>query len=485
MKNEKQPAKINYFFGPGWKDLGSFIKKFWKFNQEDIKDRAEKLEYGKGIMSFSGAFRLLSCISVILFGTLFFCLITATVSGVLVIAFFIMYILIGIIWLIDRLYLLKNRIFVACPVCKQKYLIPTYICDECGGEHTKLVPGKYGIFYRTCNCGKKLATHCFTKRDKLAAVCPKCGHELNGTGNRPLCVPIIGGRSSGKTAYITAFSYDFIEKVAPRRGLEIIHYNEEMENFYKNEICRDYLGGTTRMTKTELDLKQASSKAFNFIIRNEKLKPDRLVQIYDVAGESFVENTENEEQLQYTYCHGIIFMLDPLSIALVRNHLDHTISEIDKSSVGTMDMDLVLDAFLNKLRQITGCSTKDIFNMPIAIVISKADIKTLNSFIGEEVISDYMAEHEMDMSMYMAAEDTIIRKFLSDSGLANFVSNIDLKFKNNRYFKCSAIGHTREHGRYNPKGVLDPMEWIFQTADSGMKLVWNENQFSNVKKGDK
>ncbi len=484
MKKEKQPAKTSYFFGPGWQELGTFIKKFWQFNKEDITKRAEKVENGKGIMSFSGTCNLLSCFAVILFGTLFFCLITVAVSVVLGIAFLIMYVLIGIIWLFDRIYLLKNRIFVACPVCKWKYLIPTYICPGCGAKHTQLTPGKYGVFYRVCNCGQKIPTHCFTKRGRLDAECTKCKAPLKGTGSRPLCVPIIGGRSAGKTAYITAFSYDFIEKVAPRRGLEICHYNDAMEKFYKNEICNDYLGGTTRMTKTEMDIHQASSKAFSFIVRNKKLNPDRLIQIYDVAGESFVDNTENEEQLQYNYCHGIIFMLDPLSIPVVRNYLDNTVSEIDKSSVGTLDPDIVLDAFMNKLRQVTGRSANDVFNMPIAVVISKADIRTLNNFIGEDVVSDYMTEHDMDMKMYSVAEDKIIRQFLMSNGLASFVSNVDMKFKNNRYFKCSAIGHTRESGRYNPKGVLEPMEWIFQVADSGMKSVWHESQFGKVKRGD-
>ena len=70
------------------------------------------------------------------------------------------------------------------------------------------------------------------------------------------------------------------------------------------------------------------------------------------------------------------------------------------------------------------------------------------------------------------------------NGLAGFVSNIDMKFKNNRFFKCSSIGHTRESGRYNPKGVLEPMEWIFQTADSGLKAVLHENKFGSVMRGD-
>lgn len=204
------------------------------------------------------------------------------VSAILGAAFLVVYALILVIWLLDRINLVSKGIFVACPNCKNKYLIPTYIC-------------------------------------------PECGVSLSGTGSKPLCIPVIGGRSSGKTAYITAFSYEFIEKVAPRNSIEIKHYNEETENFYKTDIRNDYMGGTTRMTKAEMDLKQVSSKAFSFIVHHNKMNPDRLVQIYDVAGESFVDNTENEEQLQYSYCQGIIFMLDPLSIPTVRNYLDDSI----------------------------------------------------------------------------------------------------------------------------------------------------------------
>lgn len=484
MKNEKQPAKVSYFFGPGWQKLWQFIKKFWEFNQEDIKKSAEKVETGKGIMSFSGAGWLLSCFFMILFGTLFFIVISAAVSFVLGVAFLLIYVLIFVIWSVDRLHLIRKGIFVACPNCKNKYLIPIYICPNCGVKHTKLIPGKYGVLKRTCNCGQKIPSHFLTKREKLAAECPKCGIALSGTGSKPICIPVIGGRSSGKTAYINAFSYDFIEKVAPQNDLSVIHYNDETKQFYEQDITNDYLGGTTRMTKTEMDIKQASSKAFSFIIHSNKMSPDRLIQIYDVAGESFVENTENEEQLQYTYCHGIVFMLDPLSIPVMRNYLDDSVNEVDRSSVGTLDVDLVLDAFMNKLREITGQSSTFVFNMPIAIVISKSDIGTLDRFIGDKVISDFMMEKGLGEEAYFTAEDSICRKFLIDNGLTNFVSNIELKFKNNRFFKCSSIGHTRESGEYNPKGVLEPMEWIFQTTDAGLKAVLHENNFGSVMRGD-
>lgn len=165
--------------------------------------------------------------------------------------------------------------------------------------------------------------------------------------------------------------------------------------------------------------------------------------------------------------------------------MDDSISEVDKASVGTLDVDLVLDAFMNKLREITGQSSKAVFNVPIAVVISKSDIRTLDRFIGDEMISEYMTGQGWGMEAFAVAEDRLCRQFLIDNGLASLVSNIDMKFKYNRYFKCSAIGHTREAGRYNPRGVLEPMEWLFQTADSGMKSVWHEHQFGSVMRGDR
>lgn len=482
MKKETQPAKISYFFGPGWKQLGEFIKTFWNLNQEDVKKRQAKFESGMGIMSLGGVANLVSCFMLLLFGTIFFLIISGCVSVVLGAAYIIVYLLFFVVWLTDRIYLLRKRIFVACPNCKEKYLIPTYICPTCGRKHTKLTSGKYGAFKRTCECGTKLPSHFLTKRSTLAAECPKCGYSLSGTESVPICVPVIGGRSAGKTAYITSFVYEFIEHAAPRNGMEIKHYNREMERFYNQEIKRDYLSGTTRMTKTENDINQASTKAFNFLIESRKFSPERLIQIYDVAGESFVENTENEEQLQYRYCQGIIFMLDPIAIPAVRNRLDERINEVDRNSVGTLDTDLILDSFLNKLRQITGQSSGAMVSTPIAVVISKGDIKTLNPFIGEDVISDYMSEHDLEMDSYMDIQDEMVRKFLNENGMAGFVSSIGLKFKNNRYFVCSAIGHTREAGRYNPKGVLEPMEWIFQNADPAMKAVWNEHKFGRLVK---
>ena len=42
MKREKQPAKVSYFFGPGWKNLGEFTKIFWNLNRDDVRKIAAR-----------------------------------------------------------------------------------------------------------------------------------------------------------------------------------------------------------------------------------------------------------------------------------------------------------------------------------------------------------------------------------------------------------------------------------------------------------
>ena len=55
-KSVSQPAKVSYFFGPGWNDLKNFFQTFWNLNKLEIKKRRDKFESGKGIMSFKDDF---------------------------------------------------------------------------------------------------------------------------------------------------------------------------------------------------------------------------------------------------------------------------------------------------------------------------------------------------------------------------------------------------------------------------------------------
>lgn len=490
MATVPQPGIKSYFFGKGYKDLGNTIKGAWQRNFVSIIRYKNKISQSRvnkdGKISFvlRLILNLLAMASVIVFGSA----ITLIVSGInIVILFvfmFLVYIGFSVIWLADRIYLMRNKIFTACHECKEKSLIPTYICPKCKGKHTNLTPGVYGILKRTCTgedpnsfCGEKLPTTFFNGRRNLDAICSHCETSLMDRESVPICIPVVGGRSVGKTAFITAFSKEFIDQVAPNKEWDIEFYNEEKENIYK-EIQQDYLLGTTRMTDRPQDINRASSISFSFFVKGKEFKPERLVHIYDIAGEVFTDNNENEIQKQYEYCQGMVLMIDPFAIPSVRHRWEEELTPEDIGGIGKANINDIVDSFLNKLREVTGLSDQKMSSVPLAIVISKIDSPGLMDEIGDPAIKRKMKERPERYRNYYDTQDYLCRQFLQENGMESFINSVDLKFKDNRYFSCTAIGHTRDKGEYSPQGVLPPMQWLFNKADSRMVVSWKDENLS-------
>lgn len=488
MASIPQPAKKSYFFGKGYTDVGHTIKGAWKRNfdsLEKFKDNISNARYsGGGGFAFLLILNVLAMIAVIVFGSI----ITAAVSilniTIVLVMMVAVYLGFSIIWLTDRIYLMRKRIFTACHECKEKSLIPTYICPKCGAKHTNLTPGVYGILHRTCvgvvpgsYCGERLPTTFFNGRRNLEAICPQCSTPLADRESVPICIPIVGGRSVGKTAFITAFSRGFIDEVAPSKFWETQFYNEAKANIYK-EIEQDYLTGSTRMTDRPQDINKASSVSFSFFVKGAPFSPERLVHVYDIAGEVFTDNSENEMQKQYEYCQGIVLMIDPFAIPVVRHSCEDKLTSEDIAGIGKADINGIVDSFLNKLREVTGLSDKKMSSVPLAVVIGKIDSAGLDAEIGDSAVRSKMAADSERFNDYYDTQDYLCRKFLRENGMESFLNNVDLKFKDNRFFSCSAIGHTRGQGQYNPQGVMAPMQWLFGKADPKMAQAWNDIKFN-------
>ena len=484
-----QPAKKSYFFEKGYTDLLNTIKGAWRRNTNSIRVYSDNISNssvardGKAGVFLKFILNVFAMISVLVFGSI----ITAAVSlvNIVILLLFMLVIYIGfsIIWLVDRIYLIRKKIFTACHECKEKSLIPTYICPKCGARHTNLTPGVYGILKRTCigedpnsYCGEVLPTTFFNGRRNLEAICPHCSTPLSDRESVPICIPIVGGRSVGKTAFITAFSKEFIDKVAPAHSWDVEFYNNRKEEIYK-EIEMDFLKGSTRMTDRPQDINKASSVSFSFFVKGKEFKPERLVHVYDIAGEVFTDNTENEIQKQYEYCQGIVLVIDPFAIPSVRNRLEDQLTPEDIAGIGKADINGIVDAFLNKLREVTGLSDRKMSGVPLAVVISKIDSANLEEEMGDSAINRKMTENPEIFNDYYNVMDYICREFLRNNGMESFLNNVELKFSNNRFFACSAIGHTRDAGQYVPEGVLAPMQWLFDNADGVMAKSWKDISF--------
>lgn len=487
MATYPQPAKKSYFFDKGYKDLGNTVKGAWQRNVESIDKYKDNIALSKGVdrrelFIFKWLLNSLAIIAVLICGSAITLALSTVNIAILLVFMTVIYIGFTVVWATDRVYLLQKKIFTACHDCKRKSLIPTYICPNCGEKHTNLTPGVYGILKRTCNCGEILPTTFFNGRRELTAICHHCWLEgkityLNDRETVPICIPVVGGRSVGKTAFITAFSKDFVESVAPEKSWEIEFYNQDKSDIFK-EITHDYQTGSTRMTERPLDVNRPSSISFSFFIKGDEFKPERLIHVYDIAGEVFTSNSENEVQKQYEYCQGIVFIIDPFSIPSVRYKNEHYLTPEDIAGIGKADINGIINSFLNKLREVTGLTDRKMLSVPLAVVINKADSAGLFDELGEAAVNSFMAANPEKYNNAMDVQDYLCRKFLKDNGMESFLNTINIKFKNNRFFVCSAIGHTRDKGAYQPKGVMEPMEWLFRNADSKMSISWKNTNFT-------
>lgn len=481
MTDRPQPAKKSYFFDKGYRDLGNTILGAWAGNFDSLREYRRHIAdaRGRGKISFLLLLILnvLAMAAVIVFGSLITAVITLLNVAVLLVLMLAVYIGFSVIWLADRLYLERKKIFTACHECKRRSLIPTYLCPRCGAKHTSLTPGVYGILQRTCNCGQKLPTTFFNGRRMLDAECPFCGHRLMDRETVPICIPVVGGRSVGKTAFITAFSRNFIETLAPAKGWTIEFYDTTKLHIYK-EITKDYLAGSTRMTDRPQDIRLPSSISFSFFVKGPAFSPERLVHVYDIAGEIFTDNSENEMQRQYEYCQGIVFIIDPFAIPSIRFKYEELLAPEDIAGIGRADINGVIDSFLNKLREVTGLSENRMSSVPVAAVIGKIDSAGLEQDVGDRAVRKLMTARPDRFSDYYDAQDYLCRKFLRDNEMESFLRHVEIQFRHNRFFACSAIGHTRDKGMYQPEGVMAPMEWLFQNADAKMAKSWHDDSFA-------
>lgn len=118
MATTPQPAKKSYFFDKGYKDLGNTIKGAWARNSDSIKKYGYNLKNlgDKSLVPkiFLTIVNVLAMVAVIIFGSAITAVIT--IINIVVLLFFMAIVYLGftVIWLVDRLYLTRKKIFTAC-----------------------------------------------------------------------------------------------------------------------------------------------------------------------------------------------------------------------------------------------------------------------------------------------------------------------------------------------------------------------------------
>ena len=388
---------------------------------------------------------------------MFLCAVLGLIHGsITTVVMILTYVIFTIVWIIDRIYLLKNKIRSDCPTCHSRFLIPTFMCPDCGAMHKKLVPGPYGIWKHKCSCGKKIPSTFLNGRSKLDAYCPDCGSPLVASDARPIVFQLVGGSKAGKTVYLSAFFHEYLQKLSTNRNLELTiadqyrPYFDELEEWYSGVDCPATA--------------QLNSQMYPVII-DSSLGVKRQFSIYDIAGEMFDGFTADSEvqQQQFHYCNGLLFLIDPFSSGDLR--MNKINAGEDVSDFSDMAVEDVATNFINYLIRTGHAKANSRCNIPIAILIAKADIKEVKRAIGPAKINSIFRNNAEQYGTYENARDSICRQFLMDIGLAATVDNLETQFSNLHYFPVSAMGHAPDGTPYEPWGIMDAIEWMLPLAD--------------------
>lgn len=502
MARKTQPAHINYFFRGGYVELGKTIKNAFCRCGRSIRNAAESLgdaasdlsslsaiwdgflavvSFGEGgyfdlgdifgafwsVIKFCYYFVNLFCVAIVTTAVIAF---FSAAHIVLLFGFFLIaYLFFAIVKLADVLYCALKKISTSCPRCQHRYSLPTYVC-QCGDKHSRLVPGRYGIFKRKCYCSRKLKTTFFNGRHKLPGkwICPDCGYELGGPLQVDIPIPVVGGPSSGKTCYIS-MAITEIEKMAAGHKL-IFEYKENVnlgDDYQRNKATMDR--GIVPSKTTDFRMRY-----YQFYLTPNKNRVRNLISLCDVAGETYEHNDEIGKQIGYKNARSFLLIIDPLSLQQFREGVSGEI-ELSQYRGSQRSMDEVLDVLIRTLENMHSASVSDKIKADVAIVFTKCDIPGIEDRIGTSAVKSYMASHEgVDE---MQARNEICEAFMRENEEVNFLNMLKNKFGSYQFFTSSALGHVENGDHFEPVGVAEPVLWLIDKASASinLKALWGKH----------
>lgn len=244
----------------------------------------------------------------------------------------IIYIILGIVKLAERIYNINKVNYGICPECYYKFEEPVYVCPNCNIGYNSLMPSKKGIFSIKCSCSYKIPVTSWKKR-KLKTLCPECCATVAKEDIPIIAIPVIGGEYSGKTT--------FINNLRLEMNVPVITDNPE----------------TSVLAFTE----NFGRKANQFMI-------------FDAASNEFSSSDKLKKYKYYSYNDGFIFIIDPF--------ITEKSYKNSSSAAAYMLVD-ILDTVILNLQKNHGLGPGETLDKPAALVITKMDLRRDK----EEIIS--------------------------------------------------------------------------------------------------
>ncbi|MDR1639295.1 MAG: hypothetical protein LBT59_06335 [Clostridiales bacterium] len=334
----------------------------------------------------------------------------------------------------------------ACPKCKRRSSQPYYVCEKCVNVHQVLEPGRYGLFGAQCgfsDCGKKLPVYMRDKKHLLKS-CPYCRELLDTGSSHNFGIQLVGGSSSGKTAFLAAFWHLYFQGAGNLKTQLWVPLKDRFD-----ELEESYEIGLPKLT---LDT--------NSIAYSVEHPGNVNLTLYDISGSAFEFESYSVIQEQFGYCDSAVIVIDPLSSPNARDKYNSPYHE-DLQGFSNASPSFVISAFINEYRKQKGLRTDQAITIPVAVAITKTDVEAVRGEIG---IASIQASYSLNSKRFKSFEDarnSICRDYLTSIDMGDVVNQLEFNFKNLRYYPVSAIGHNAG-SEFEPSGVAEAMESLLK-----------------------
>ncbi len=338
---------------------------------------------------------------------------------------------------LDRLWQAAAGASASCPACYAVSALPAYRCagphlpyERVTGDdlHRDLRPGRLGVLWRRCACGRRLPTTLLRASHRLDPRCPVCGAALHpGAGvATDVRIPVFGATSSGKTHLIVS-SVVYLLDSAGAGTVTLVddHSRRKADEF------RAYVAEGRAVPKTD-----AAAPPAAVTVRIGSARGPALVHLFDAAGEALADPAQNAAFAYLDHARTLLFVLDPFSVPTIRDQMAARYAGVfGEANPAQSDPEQSYHATVGRLR-LSGVRTGA---KRLAFVVTKHDL------LARLPLADALGTGSPE-----------VREWLVRQGLDNLVLCAERDFGDVRFFAASSKDRS-------PSGSVAPVRWLLDT----------------------
>ena len=170
-----------------------------------------------------------------------------------------------------------------------------------------------GLFRKTLHLDE--TTPCpFCAQPKLVKACPRCRRALDPTTGEvdDHVIAVIGASDSGKSHFLAAVLYQFLEKNVGGDAWAVDFASEDDEEIYRRQFLRPLFEDRRELAATPA----TEGPELRLLLKHRRTGQQALLAFRDLGGEIFADPTQLERTDFLRYAKGVVLVVDPQAFPL-------------------------------------------------------------------------------------------------------------------------------------------------------------------------